>query len=190
MSIDGLVPRSCRRTLARLVVHCSATPSGRRLEPDAARVIDRWHAQRGFRRSAQARARWMPAVGHMGYHYVVNTCGTVQAGRHLDEIGAHAAGHNADSVGICLVGGVEREGRYTLVQWEQLAFLVRALRMCAARSGMGLIPRVLGHRDLSPDANGDGVIDARDWLKTCPGFEAPAWYRSGMVPPPAHTLET
>ena len=40
----------------------------------------------------------------IGYHYVIKTDGTIQPGRGLMYIGAHAAGRNADSVGVCLIG--------------------------------------------------------------------------------------
>ena len=31
--------------------------------------------------------------------------------------------------------------------------------------------RVCGHRDLSPDLNGDGEIEPEEWIKACPCFE-------------------
>ena len=33
------------------------------------------------------------------------------------------------------------------------------------------ITDVLGHRDASPDKNGDGVITKNEWVKTCPCFD-------------------
>jgi N-acetyl-anhydromuramyl-L-alanine amidase AmpD len=38
--------------------------------------------------------------------------------------------------------------------------------------------QVFGHRDLSPDKNGDGKIDSRDWVKACPSFDVRAWLAS------------
>ena len=35
----------------------------------------------------------------------------------------------------------------------------------------GLDCRVCGHRDLSPDLNGDGEIEPEEWIKACPCFE-------------------
>ncbi len=32
--------------------------------------------------------------------------------------------------------------------------------------------RVCGHRDLSPDLDGDGEIEPEEWIKACPCFEA------------------
>ena len=33
------------------------------------------------------------------------------------------------------------------------------------------IVEVLGHRDASPDANGDGIISRNEWIKQCPCFD-------------------
>ncbi|KAB4432839.1 N-acetylmuramoyl-L-alanine amidase, partial [Bacteroides thetaiotaomicron] len=32
--------------------------------------------------------------------------------------------------------------------------------------------RVCGHRDLSPDLNGNGEIEPEEWVKACPCFDA------------------
>ena len=37
---------------------------------------------------------------------------------------------------------------------------------------------VLGHRDLSPDRDGDGIVEPHEWRKACPCFDARAWARS------------
>ena len=36
----------------------------------------------------------------------------------------------------------------------------------------GLDCRVCGHRDLSPDKNGNGEIEPEEWMKACPCFDA------------------
>jgi hypothetical protein len=33
------------------------------------------------------------------------------------------------------------------------------------------IQNVLGHRDFSPDLNGDGLITPNEWMKACPCFD-------------------
>lgn len=175
-----LLPAAIRRVVNAVVVHCSATPSGQYLSGAAPVVIDRWHAERGFKRAATARKLFNSDLGSIGYHFVVDIDGRIWTGRHLDEIGAHVAGQNANSIGICMVGGAERVGRYTQAQWDALAPLVRDLvQFCQG-------PIVLGHRDLSPDTNGDGVVQEREWLKTCPGFSVTEWKANGMAPLPAH----
>lgn len=42
----------------------------------------------------------------IGYHVVIKRDGTIEAGRPLDTVGAHAAPINSTSVGVCLIGGL------------------------------------------------------------------------------------
>lgn len=190
------------RRINLLVIHCSATPSGRWLRgargaagfTRAVRVIDSWHAARGFRRSAALAEKFNPELPSIGYHFVVDLDGQVDTGRSLPEVGAHVAGFNGQSVGICLVGGSERDARFTAAQWRTLDALVRGLcgdlRIPLAlplhpRQGAG----VCGHRDLSPDTDGDGRITPREWLKTCPGFDVGAWISRGCEPLPDQVIQ-
>jgi N-acetylmuramoyl-L-alanine amidase len=76
----------------KIIVHCAATPEGRDV---TAAEIKRWHMERGFRT--------------IGYHYVIRLDGRVEKGRPEDEIGAHCLGENAHSIGICYVGGIDRD---------------------------------------------------------------------------------
>lgn len=46
-----------------------------------------------------------------GYHDIIRRNGVVEKGRNIETIGAHAKGHNAHSIGICLIGGVGKDGR-------------------------------------------------------------------------------
>jgi N-acetylmuramoyl-L-alanine amidase len=190
--IAALIPERVSRVIDLIVVHCSATKSGQWLggkQPwqmgyrEAPAVIDRWHFERGFQRHIGPLAAFNRHLQSIGYHYVVDLDGKVWTGRHLDEPGAHVAGHNANSVGICLVGGIEpNDAAYSLAQWRSLAALVRGLQL------QFLGARVLGHRDLSPDTNHNGVVERREWLKTCPGFDVAAWLLAGKQPQKGHVL--
>lgn len=187
-----------------IVLHCSATPSGQRIDrpgQDAAQVINSWHAQRGFRRAAHERGGYNIHLPNIGYHFVIDLDGRVLSGRGLNEVGAHAALFNAHSVGICLVGGAERSARYTPAQWQALAQLVQQLcaqlripaqparRMFKATPpGYNVVVGVCGHRDLSPDKNGNGLAEPFEWLKTCPGFDVEAWLANGLRPLPVHVF--
>lgn len=69
----------------------------------------------------------------IGYHYVIKRDGTLEAGRPLEQAGAHATNHNQHSIGICLVGGVKKDGvtpedNFTEAQFARLASLLRELR--------------------------------------------------------------
>lgn len=176
------------RLIDLIVIHCSASPNGDSLfrgTPGAAdfrtpaQTIDAWHKARGFRRAKLVAGAWNPTLGHIGYHHVIHLDGVVAAGRSHNEVGAHAKGHNADSIGICLVG----TDRYTAKQWDGLRGLVVSLE------AMYRGARVVGHRDLSPDLDGDGTVEPREWLKTCPGFSVADWLAGGRVALADHLLE-
>lgn len=143
-----------------IVIHCSATREGQDVR---AADIDKWHKERGF--------------AMIGYNYVIDLDGTVELGRPLTRDGAHCntAGtsgksYNKHSIGICYVGGLDKYGRAkdtrTPAQKRALAGLVyRLLKEYP-------ITDVLGHRDASPDRNGDGTISSNEWIKECPCFDA------------------
>lgn len=157
------------RPIKRLVIHCSASVNGRAFTIGD---IDRWHRDRGFKRQEAARLAFKPELRAIGYHFVIEVDGTLRSGRLPDEVGAHAAGHNADSIGVCIVG----TDAYTDAQWKTL---VRVVGEMGARFGQ---LQILGHRDLSPDTDGDGIVEPHEWLKTCPGFDVAAWLTRGMKP--------
>jgi len=169
------------RTVDLIVIHCSATPDGVSLfeghagAPDFCtpiEVIDRWHVRREFRRALHWRKLLNERLAAVGYHFAVYTNGAIATGRHTDEIGAHVYGFNRSSIGICVIG----TDRFTAEAWASLKQLVELLKLKYPTA------RVLGHRDLSPDVDGDGLVERWEWLKTCPGFDVAAWLARGMVP--------
>ena len=72
---------------------------------------------------------------------------------------------------------------FTKAQWAALAEIVQD----RARRYPDAI--ICGHRDLSPDLNGDGKITANEWIKLCPGFDVAEWLEEGVQPLPDHTTE-
>lgn len=187
------------RSIDLIVIHCSASPNGVWISPEQ---IDRWHAERGFKRDPQCVVGARPILPHIGYHWVITADGTAWPCRTLAEVGAHAQGHNATSIGICMVG----TNAFFLRQWEQLhQSIVTAAYGMQARAGISeSYPvsaaraveifadhgvRIVGHRDLSPDRDGDGVVEPQEWLKTCPGFDVSAWLARGMEPEPGRVLD-
>lgn len=147
------------KTIDSIVIHCSATRAGQDVR---AADIDKWHKERGF--------------ACIGYNYVIDLDGMVEIGRPLSMDGAHCntAGlsgqsYNKHSIGICYVGGLDENGNpadtRTPEQKKALANLVN--KLCDEYP----IVEVLGHRDASPDANGDGKITPNEWVKQCPCFD-------------------
>ena len=110
---------------------------------------------------------------------MIDTDGTVETGRKEGETGTHVKGHNLNSLGICLVGGITKDkrnhGEYTEAQWKALHHLLRQLEAKYPSA------RICGHRDLSPDLNGDGTISSNEWIKDCPCFDVWSWLDSEEV---------
>lgn len=116
----------------------------------------------------------------IGYNELIRLDGTLETGRGVDAVGAHVAGFNSTSYGIALVGGLDKSGKpaHTATA-AQMATLERRLREMAAKyPGAG----VCGHRDLSPDKDGDGVIDPSEHVKACPCFDAIPWAAAKKLP--------
>lgn len=80
------------RKINKIIIHCSATPEGRDVCTD---TIRQWHLDRGWR--------------DIGYHYVIELDGSIVTGRPLEQTGAHTKGLNRQSIGICYVGGVDKD---------------------------------------------------------------------------------
>ena len=138
------------RYIDLIVIHCTATEQG---EEYTVEDITLWHKARGFRT--------------IGYHFLIHLDGIISNGRPIKEIGAHARGYNRRSIGICYVGGLlygEPADTRTPAQIDTMRCLLGSLQSIYHEAD------VLGHRDLSLDLNGDGVITKQEWMKACPCF--------------------
>jgi len=140
------------RRIDHRVYHCSADKEG--VDHPLQYYID-LHQARGFRT--------------IGYHFLVHPDGRIDIGRKLYEIGAHAKGKNLHSVGICYVGGLNEKRKAKDTRTVQQIHALRALDAVL----VSLFPNseAVGHRDLSVDLNGDGVISKNEWMKQCPCFD-------------------
>lgn len=132
------------RRIDLIIVHCTATPRGRAV---TVADVDRWHRERGF--------------AGIGYHYLVGIGGEIWPGRAEERAGAHCAGHNARSIGVCYVGGCDSDmhpaDTRTPAQRGALLRLLADLR----RRYPGAVIR--SHRDFA--------------AKACPSFDATNEYR-------------
>lgn len=130
------------RAINKIIIHCSATPEGR---PVTVQEIRKWHLARGFT--------------DIGYHFVIYIDGTIHAGRAIEIAGAHTQNYNANSVGICYVGGMDNMNKNpkdtrTTAQKSALIKLVNEMKMKFPGA------TVHGHREF---AN-----------KACPSFDVKA----------------
>lgn len=151
--------KKSKRTITDIVIHCTATRAWQDFSADD---IRRMHKAQGW--------------ADIGYHYVVRLDGTIEAGRDVDKIGAHVSGHNANSIGVVYVGGLDNQGKAkdtrTENQKHALLNLLLDLRQLYPNA------KISGHRDFSPDKNNNGIVEAHEYIKQCPCFDAKTEYKS------------
>lgn len=141
------------RYINDIIIHCSATKS---TSDVGAAEIKAWHTAPKPRGNG-----WRD----VGYHYIVRLDGSVERGRPISQPGAHCYGHNAHSIGICYVGGIDEHGRHADTRTPaQRAALVKLLR------NLEKIYRcpIHGHHDYN-------------YGKDCPCFDAATEYRDLVV---------
>jgi len=121
----------------KLVIHCSATRANQYITEE---MVRSWHEAKG----------WID----IGYHVFIRRDGIIEYGRPLDVLGAHVKGHNDNSLGICLAGGLnndtgEPEDNFTPEQWSSLKKVLKAFLILFED-----VDEILGHRDF-PGVNKD-----------------------------------
>ena len=126
-----------------IVVHCAATKPSMDIGAD---TIRDWHVNgNGWR--------------DIGYHLVIKRNGDVEKGRDINDSGAHAAGYNSKSIGLCLVGGMAEdnsaEDNFTAQQWTSLLATVKELEVDYPSA------KVIRHNEISE--------------KECPSFDVQKW---------------
>ena len=142
------------RKINTIVYHCSATPefwreddgmSHERIFEGQVESIRRYHVDK---------LNWTAE----GYHWFISRRGLILPGRPEEDVGAHVAGHNDDSIGICLIGGggsCQDDPFLKNFTLDQAAAMDRMNGGFVARFGTGI--SIKGHHDF-------GV------KKACPGF--------------------
>ena len=137
--------KQSKRSINLIIVHCSATKEG--MDYTVA-DIKKWHLARKF--------------SDIGYHYVIYRDGSVHNGRDVNISGAHCEGYNSHSIGICYIGGLDKNGKpkdtRTDAQKTSLLKLLKTLK--------GMYPKatIQGHKEY---AN-----------KACPCFDAYSEYKN------------
>jgi N-acetylmuramoyl-L-alanine amidase len=83
------------REVNKIIIHCSATKEGVNV---STATIKSWHVKgRGW--------------SDIGYHFIIGLDGAIDYGRPISRQGAHTKGENADSIGICYIGGLSEKKR-------------------------------------------------------------------------------
>lgn len=137
--------KQSKRNIKEIIVHCTATPEGRE---ETVESIRKMHKAQGW--------------ADIGYHYLIYLDGSVHTGRDINIIGAHCEGHNANSIGVCYVGGVDKKMKAkdtrTDEQKASLLKLLKELRKLYPKA------KIVGHREYS--------------RKECPSFDCKTEYKN------------
>ena len=128
-----------------IIIHSSQTPPSKNLDVED---MNKLHRQKGFL--------------NVVHHLIIKRDGSVETGRHLEEVGAHTEGYNDTSVSVCLIRGTtmdsELEPRlhYTSKQWQELKESVMWLRYTYPQSS------ILGFTEIAT-------------TQLCPYFDVQSW---------------
>jgi N-acetylmuramoyl-L-alanine amidase len=123
------------------------------------------------------------------YHYIIKRDGSLQRGRPLNRIGAHAKanGHNKYSIGVSMVGGYNCNSgnphynkfisaeSITSEQWNTLDQFLRAFYVVWPGG------QVWGHNDTDPESKVDPGIDMQEYIQN--KFKKKNKSASGTLPP-------
>ena len=133
--------KKSKRRIDEIVIHCTASEPNVDLNVADVRKM---HKKQGW--------------SDIGYHYLIRLDGRIETGRDVDIIGAHVEGHNAHTIGVCYVGGLDKNGNPYDTRTENQKASLLSLLIDLKK----LYPKAVikGHRDY-PKVN-----------KACPCFNA------------------
>lgn len=135
-----------------------------------------------------------------GYHIIVYENGTcwyvTKNGSYstdvtkldLNKITNGVLGFNSETIHISYIGGVEKTNTSkasdsrTPAQKKAIIDSIKIVQDILKKSGQDISKiKIQGHRDFSPDKNGNGVVDSWERIKECPSFDAIPEYKT-LIP--------
>lgn len=146
------------RNIKYIAVHCTGTQQSATVE--------------SIRKYWKEQLKW----NSPGYHYLVKPCGQIVELQTEDQPSNGVAGYNGVTVNVCYIGGLDKTGKVadtrTANQKAAMLFLLEQLKERYPKA------TIQGHRDFSPDRNGNRVIEKCEWIKDCPCFDAKTEYKN------------
>ena len=155
------------RTINRIFVHCTASWQ----ETTTVESLKAEFANKGWK--------------NPGYHWVIFPDGHIVKMLEETLIANGVKGYNSTSIHVAWVGGITttyKNVNGTMKKQissvdnrtpEQKLALFDLLTKLKLKYRNAII---LGHRDISPDLNHNGVVDPWEWIKDCPVFDAMTEY--------------
>ncbi|MCI6642691.1 MAG: N-acetylmuramoyl-L-alanine amidase [Bacteroidales bacterium] len=145
------------RAIKYIAVHCTAGAQSQTLED--------------LRREFRIKGWKKP-----GYHYVVFPDGSFVSLLSVSEVSNGVQGFNSVSINVAYIGGIDAKGKAVDNRTEAQKRGLRALLSELKRQHP--TATIQGHRDFSPDKNGNGTIDPWERIKECPCFNAKDEYKN------------
>ncbi|MDD6016605.1 MAG: N-acetylmuramoyl-L-alanine amidase [Prevotellaceae bacterium] len=145
------------RKITRIFVHCTATYQATTTEKTL---------RDEFRRKG-----WK----NPGYHYVVKPDGNIIFMHPEEKVANGVKGYNQNSIHVAWIGGIDKEhpnGIDNRSGAQKLALFDLLVKMKLKYKDA----IIMGHRDISPDLNHNGVVDPWERIKACPCFDAMVEY--------------
>lgn len=144
------------RSIKRIFVHCTAGSQRQKIAD----------LQAEFKRKG-----WK----NPGYHVVITPDGKCHKLLDYGKVSNGVMGYNSTAVNVAYMGGIDAQGKAVDNRTEeQKASLVKLLKELKGRYPKA---EILGHRDISPDTNGNGIVDPWERIKECPCFDAKDEYK-------------
>jgi N-acetylmuramoyl-L-alanine amidase len=99
-----------------------------------------------------------------GYHHIIKADGTIVDLLPIEQVSNGVAGHNANSIHISYIGGVDKKGNAI----DNRTDAQKTAQICLLKKYHAMFPDVIicGHRDFK------GVS------KSCPSLDTDAWLKS------------
>lgn len=110
-----------------------------------------------------------------GYHYLIDKDGVIHQLLDDSKVSNGVKGYNSTSINVAYIGGIDSSGKgvdnRTEHQKKSLRSLLKVLHSRYPDA------QIMGHRDISPDTNGNGIVDPWERIKECPCFNAMDEYK-------------
>ena len=139
-------------------MHCTATPVDTTIES----IVHYWREN----------LKWK----NPGYHYIIHRDGEIVQINDEENISNGVKGFNKNAIHISYIGGLDKDRKPIDNRTdEQKQALFSKLVTLSEKYPDA---EILGHRDFSPDKDGDGIIEYYEWIKYCPAFDVKEWLKN------------
>lgn len=148
------------RKIERIFVHCTASWQKHTTE---------WSLIKEFENKG-----WK----NPGYHYVIFPDGRISKFLDDSKVANGVKGYNPTSIHVAWVGGIVYDSNNEITSQDnrtpeqRLALFDLLTKLKLKYKGA----MIMGHRDISPDLNHNGVVDPWERIKDCPCFDAMVEY--------------